>query len=105
MDHKITALKLQKRNSQRVNVYLDGEYTFGLARIIAAWLQIGQMISDEKIAQMQAEDAKEVAYQRALNLLGLRPHTRNEIRKNLERHTVAEETTCPGALAGTWFAE
>ena len=35
---KITALTVQKKNPNRVNVHLDGEFAFGLARIVAAWL-------------------------------------------------------------------
>lgn len=92
MEHKITALKVQKRNTQRVNVYLDGEFAFGLARIVAAWLHVGQNISDEKITQLRCEDEKEAAYQRAINLLSQRPHTRNEVRQNLERHAIPDET-------------
>ena len=88
---RITALKLQKRNHQRVNVYLDGEYAFGLARIVAAWLAVGTELSDEKIAQLQAEDQREAAYQRALNLINFRPRTEVEIRQNLHRHNMEEE--------------
>jgi len=73
MMHTITALTLQKRNRQRVSVFLDGEYSFGLARIVAAWLEVGQELSDEKIAQLRAEDEREVAYQRALRLIQYRP--------------------------------
>jgi regulatory protein len=91
MNRRITALKLQKRNHQRVNVYLDGEYAFGLARIVAAWLSIGTDLSEEKIAQLQAEDQREMAYQRALNLLNFRPRTEVEIRQNLHRHNIEEE--------------
>lgn len=83
MEHKITALTLQKRNRQRVNVYLDGEFAFGLARIVAAWLQVGQFISDEKIAQLRAEDERETAFQSALRLIQLRPRSENEIRQKL----------------------
>jgi regulatory protein len=32
----ITALEVQKRNKERVNVYLDGEYAFSLEAIKAA---------------------------------------------------------------------
>jgi regulatory protein len=92
MTRRITALKLQKRNHQRVNVYLDGEYAFGLARILAAWLAVGTELSDEKIAQLQAEDQREMAYQRALNLISFRPRTEVEIRQNLRRHNMEEET-------------
>jgi regulatory protein len=90
MEHKITALTLQKRNRQRVNVYLDGEFAFGLARILAAWMQVGQVLSDEKIAQLKDSDECEVAYQRAIQFLNYRPRTENEIRKNLQKHSVSE---------------
>lgn len=91
MAYKITALKIQKRNRQRVNVYLDGEFAFGLAHIVAAWLEVGQEISDEKIAQLKADDEREAAYQRAVNYLSYRLRTETEIRKNLRKHDVSEE--------------
>mgnify|MGYP001109104529 CR=1 FL=1 len=86
MSGVVTAMKVQKRNPQRVNVYLDGEYAFGLARITAAWLQIGQALSDEKIAQLKAQDSHEAAYQKALGFLNYRPRSSAEVRKNLEKH-------------------
>ena len=92
MKHKITALTLQKRNHQRVSVFLDDEYAFGLARIVAAWLEVGQELSDEKIAQLRAEDEREVAYQRALRLIQYRPRSESEIRQLLRRHQTPEET-------------
>ncbi len=73
------------RNPNRVNVYLDGEFAFGLARVVAAWLNVGQELTDEKIASLQSEDTLEVAYQAALRLLGIRPRTRWEIQQRLER--------------------
>jgi len=91
MSGKITALKVQKRNSQRVNVYLDDEYAFGLARITAAWLQVGQELSDAKIDQLQSDDARETAYQRALGLLDRRPRSEQEIRRYLVKHDIEEE--------------
>lgn len=91
MDYKITALKAQRRNKHRVNVYLDGEFAFGLARIVAAWLQEGQQISDEKIAQLRTADELEVAYQQAQNYLSYRPRSEAEVRKNLLDHAASEE--------------
>lgn len=91
MVRKITALTLQKRNRQRVNVFLDGEFAFGLARIVAAWLQVGQELTDEKIAELRLADSRETAYQQALDFLSYRPRTENEIRQNLEKHKVPEE--------------
>ena len=91
MNHRITALRLQKHNHQRINVYLDGEYAFGLARIVTAWLQVGQEISDEKITQLQSEDTREAAYQRALKSISYRPRTEIEIRRNLAAHALSKE--------------
>ncbi len=91
MEHRITALKVQKRNQQRVNVYLDGEFAFGLARITAAWLSVGQVVSEEKIAQLRAEDELEKYYQRALRLLNFRPRTETEISQYLQKKSASEE--------------
>jgi len=83
MDKQITALKVQKRNPNRINVYLDGEYAFPVARIVGAWLQIGQVLSEEKIASLRAADTKEVAFQRALNFLSYRPRSEAEVQRKL----------------------
>lgn len=87
---KITGLKLQKRNKDRVNVYLDGEFAFGLSRIVAAWLKTGQELSDEKIAELKAQDDVEIALQRALNFLSYRPRSEKEVRQNLKKHKYHE---------------
>ncbi len=85
---KVTALKVQKHHPNRVNVYLDNEFSFGLSRITAAWLQVGQELSPSKIAKLQSDDAREVAYMQALRFLDYRPRSRAEVRRNLEKHAV-----------------
>jgi regulatory protein len=90
MERKISALKVQQRNPRRVNVYLDGEFAFGLERVAAAWLRIGQELSDEKIAQLQSVDEGEKAYQQALKLLSYRPRSIAEVRKRLEQRGIPE---------------
>jgi regulatory protein len=85
---KVTALRIQKHHPNRVNVYLDNEYSFGLSRITAAWLQIGQELSPTKIAKLKAEDEREIAYIQALRYLDYRPRSRAEVRKNLEKHAI-----------------
>jgi len=83
MEHEISGIKVQKRNPDRVSIYLDGEYAFGLSRIVAAWLNVGQHVSDEKIEALRAKDGNEVAYLRALRLISHRPRTRREIQQKL----------------------
>jgi regulatory protein len=87
---RITAIEAQKKNPERVNVYLDGEFAFGLARIVAGWLQVGQTLTPDKIAQLQVEDKREAAYQQALLFLSYRPRSLSEIRQNLRKHQLAE---------------
>ncbi|MCW5879171.1 MAG: RecX family transcriptional regulator [Anaerolineales bacterium] len=87
----ITAIKQQKRNPQRVNLYLDGEYAFPLAKIVAAWLKVGQELDAQKIASLQNNDAAEKAFQRALLFISYRPRSRAEVQRRLsEQQTPAE---------------
>ena len=110
---KITGLKVQKRNKDRVNVYLDGEYAFGISRIVAAWLRTGQELSEEKIAELKAQDNVEVALQRALNYLSYRPRSEQEVRQNLKKHKyhegvideIIERLTRGGLVNDSSFAE
>jgi len=44
MDKVITAIEPQKRNRQRLNISLDGEYAFSLDRLTAAWLKPGRAL-------------------------------------------------------------
>ena len=87
---KITALEVQKRNPNRVNIHLDGEFAFGLARIVAAWLRVGQELSQEKIEELQAEDARERAFQQAMLFLSYRARSESEIRQNLRKHEIPD---------------
>ena len=88
---KITALTAQKRNPNRVNIYIDGEYAFSLARIVAAWLKVGQELDEEKLKKLQSEDARERAVQQALLFLSYRSRSESEIRQNLHKHEIPED--------------
>ncbi len=88
---KITALEVQKRNPNRVNVHLDGEFAFGLARIVAAWLKVGDVLDEAKIQKMQTEDARERAFQQAMLFLSYRARSESEIRRNLLKHEIPDE--------------
>ena len=83
MAGKITALIVQKRNKNRVNVYLDGEFAFGLAAIEAIKLHKGQTLGEDEIERLRALDAVEQAHERALTLLSYRPRSADEIRQRL----------------------
>ena len=83
MSGRITAIEVQRRNPNRVNIYLDGEFMFGLHRITAAWLTIGQELTDEQIENLKSKDLAEVIHQSALRLLNYRQRTTVEMAKRL----------------------
>lgn len=84
----ITAIEVQKKNPNRVNIYLDDQFAFGLSRINAARLKIGRQLSDEMITSLQEADSREAALQKALRFLGHRARSIEEVRKNLEKHEI-----------------
>lgn len=92
MGKKITALTRQKRNKERVNVYLDGEFAFGLALITAVSLRVGQELSKVDIARLQADDELEKAKQTALNFISYRPRAAAEVKNNLRNKKFSDET-------------
>jgi len=87
---KITAIEPQQKNSQRVNVYLDGEFAFGLASILAAWLKVGQELSEEKIASLKTDDESEITYLKALHFLSYRPRSSAEVHQNLTKRGISD---------------
>jgi regulatory protein len=80
----ITQLKIQKRDKDRVSVYLDGEYGFSVSIISAANLQREQVLSAEEIADLRREGDAHLAYQQAIRYLGYRPRSAAETRRYLD---------------------
>lgn len=88
---KVTALKLQTRNKNRVNVFLDGKFAFGLVKLEAARLRVGQELDEASLARLKQADDREQIHERALKFLSLRPRSEAEVRANLKKHSVPEE--------------
>ncbi len=84
---KITALEVQKRNKERVNVFLDSEYAFSLTLLEAAKLRKGQELSPGEITSLQAEDEVHRAVESAVRFLASRPRSEAEVRRNLQKKT------------------
>lgn len=91
MAGRISALEPQKRSKDRVNVYLDGEFAFGLAIFAAADLKLGMWLSDEAIAKLQTADNVERAHSRALDYLSYRPRSEMELRQYLRDKEFSEQ--------------
>ncbi len=91
MTRKISAIKVQKKDQNRVSIYLDGEYVFGLTRITAAWLTVGQELTEEQISRLSSEDDVEVAYLRALKFLSYKPRSAAEVSERLRKYEYSEQ--------------
>lgn len=87
----ITALKIQKRNKERVNVYLDDKFALAVTILVAAPLKKGQYLSDAEIETLKNGDERNKAYQQAVRFLGFRPRSQVEIEQHLRGKGYAAE--------------
>lgn len=88
MPNIITLLKIQEKDKTRVNVFLDGEFAFGLSLNAALGLRKGQELSVAEIEQLKAGDERQRAYTKALNFLGFRSRSRTEVEKYLQEKEI-----------------
>jgi regulatory protein len=91
MAGEITALKYQKKDPDRVSVYLDGRFAFGLPAIVAARLKPGQVLSEAQVEALQAEGNQEKEYNRTLDYLSYRPRSRREIELYLQKRGAGQD--------------
>ncbi len=106
MEREITAIKAQKRNHQRVSIYLDGEFAFGLSRFVAGWLEPGRKLSQAEIETLLIKDTYEVAFQKALQFIQYRPRSIEETRRRLNEKGFSSdviETTIDKLLEKKWL--
>jgi regulatory protein len=87
----ITAITPQEKNAKRVNVFIDGNFAFGLDGMLAAMLYVGKPLSEEEISELLAEDEKTKAYQKAIRYIGIRPRTIAELRHYLQSKSFSEK--------------
>jgi regulatory protein len=85
MSQTVTAIEPQKRNKDRVNVFLDGEFAFGIDVLAASGLRVGQTLERDAIVALQDEDAFDRARQSAFRYLAYRPRSIAEVQRNLRR--------------------
>ncbi len=84
---KITKLEYQNKDPNRVNVYIDDNFTAGLDvnDIIRLGLFNGQEISKEQVNKIISESEFGKLFNAALNFLSFRPRSEWEIRQYLKR--------------------
>lgn len=86
---KITALKLQVRDKNRVNVSVDGKYRFSLdiTQVAELGIKTGAEYSEEELVTLENESQYGKLYTRALEYALIRPRSQREMRDYLYRKT------------------
>ncbi|MCX7790729.1 MAG: RecX family transcriptional regulator [Chloroflexaceae bacterium] len=83
----ITAISAQTRDSQRVNVFVEGQFAFGLSldTLAREGLYVGQHLDEAAWARLETLGEIERALSAALRLLAARPRSSAEMRQRLRR--------------------
>lgn len=86
-EETITALETQTHDSNRVSVFLDGDFAFGLHQdvVVKHRLQVGDQLSPEKRQEIEQDEQYVQAKQRALDYLAHKPRTEEEVRRTLRQ--------------------
>jgi regulatory protein len=81
----ITAITNQKRNVERVNIFLDGRYAFSMTLTAAANLTVGQTLTEQQQANLEREAELSKAVEKAVRFVSYRPRSETELRQHLRR--------------------
>lgn len=92
--YRITQIEVQKKNDERVSIFLDGQFAFGLNRevLIRHPLHEGDAVTESQIDDVLLVDERVWAKDKALRFLAQRAHSISEIRKKLSDRDVSERT-------------
>lgn len=90
---KITGISVQVRDSNRVNVSVDGKYRFSLDvfQVGDLGLRIGKEYSEEELQALEVESQFGRMYARALEYSMVRPRSVKEMRDYLWRKTLSRK--------------
>ncbi len=86
---KITVISAQKRDLNRVNIYVDGKYRFslGMYQVVDLGIKIGREYDEPELIALEQESQFGKVYGRALEYCLMRPHSSREVRDYLYRKT------------------
>lgn len=91
---KITNIKQQQKNKERVSIYVDGKYSFSLSmwQLGSAGLKLGQEIEEDEVVRLKDDSEFGKLYDRTLNWLYIRPRSKWELEDYLRRKSEDEKT-------------
>jgi len=92
--YRITQIEPQKRREDRVNIYLNGIFAFGLNKevVLKHHLHEGDELKESVIDDILLVEERTRAKQKALALLSYRARSAEELRKKLKEKDFSERT-------------
>jgi regulatory protein len=86
---KITAIGIQQKDKNRVNISVDGKYRFSLDvfQLSHLGIRIGKDYDEAELIELEDESVFGKVYARALEYCLMRPHSAREVRDYLYRKT------------------
>lgn len=87
MSMEITKIEIQKKDKERVNIYLDEKYYSGMSLelVIREHLKVGLDIDKDYLENLILEDEKGKALSKAVKYIGSNLKTRKQIREYLSK--------------------
>lgn len=95
MAGEITKIVHQTKNPERVSIYIDGEFAFGLpaTEIIKRGLKTGQRLTEDDSRVLTAVDEGARATDAAVQFIAYRPRSEREVRDRLRKRGYSDEAT------------
>jgi len=90
---KITKIEAQKQRKQRVSVYLDDEFAFGLDSSVFVQFDLkkGDILTKARIKDILQDEEKKRVKEKAFQYLAGRAHSEKELQTKLHQKGFAEE--------------
>ncbi len=90
---RITRIEEQKKKKTRVNIYIDGEFSFGLYKdtVVKYHLYEGKEITQEQISSIREFEKLTEAKEKVRNYISYRERSKKEIKDYLTNKGVQEE--------------
>lgn len=103
---RVTAISIQKRDKDRVNVSVNGKYRLSLDvfQLVDLGIKVGSEYSEQELVALEDESQFGKLYMRALEYCLMRPHSSRELKDYLYRKTRDTPTKTGGVKKGVSVA-
>ncbi len=90
----ITSIKIQEKDKNRCNIFLDGEYSFSLSyeSVLQNRLKVGVSLNDNQIALLKLDDQKATAMSKGLAYVSKAMKTKKQVVNYLLGKEYSSET-------------